>query len=61
MMYLPTSVMEHFGFCSKDGILDDGGPIVVDGKEHISLANANDDGCTFDQIADAIKANWRRL
>jgi len=60
-MYMPTSVRDYFGFCRKDGSPVDRGYIVVAGQEHASLASANDSGFTFDQIADAIKANWRRL
>ena len=35
--------------------------IQVAGRPFRSLAEANDQGCTFDEIADAVELNWDRL
>lgn len=59
--HLPKSVMDLFGFHSHSGGRQDGKFIKIGTHENKSLANANDAGCTFKQIADYIEKNWRML
>ena len=58
---LPPKAIKYFGFNSYDGSRDDSGDIFMNNTHHPSLADANDSGCTFDQIADYIEANWDHL
>lgn len=57
---LPERVQDYFGFISAKGRVIDGN-IVIGGGHYEDLISANDGGRSFPQIADAIKANWRRL
>lgn len=55
---LPIAVQKHFGFDSADGATVDGSVIR---DKHYSLADANDTGATFHQLADYIEKNWEIL
>lgn len=57
----PLSVCVDAGLASEEGHPRDSMPIVVGGREYFSLVDANDAGCTFAEIADAIERDWRRL
>lgn len=43
------------------GARRDGLPININDKDYVSLADANDNGCTFAMIADYIEQNWSEL
>lgn len=59
---LSDATMRATGMRSAFGrIFDSSGVITVGGGDYTSLADANDDGRTFAQIADAIEQNWERL
>jgi len=59
---LPSSIQEEYGFYSDIGRLRDHNSFMeINNKRYNSLAGANDDGCTFDQIADFIENNYKRL
>jgi len=58
---LPKAIQKEFGFYGDMGERRDGKDIVINGKEYLSLTSANDDGCTFEQIADYIEEHWEML
>ena len=58
---LPEGVMAYYGFYHREGIRRDGDDIVIGGKKYDSLINANDNGCTFTQIGQYIRENWKAL
>lgn len=61
-IYLTERVMNYFGFADRRGVRKGKeGLIRVGSGLYTSLAAANDAGRTFDEIAAAIKANWRDL
>jgi hypothetical protein len=59
---LPPSIQEEYGFYSELGDMRGGFEYVtINGRVYDNLATANDDGCTFDQIADFIENNYENL
>ena len=60
-MELPIPVRDHFGFSDCLGRRKDEKNLIFGTKEHESLANANDAGIKFTEIADYIEKNWRYL
>lgn len=52
--YLPMELRKKDGFKSENGYI----PFVCRDHTHTSLAYLNDDGFTFDQIADLIECFW---
>ena len=52
---LPRSVVTRMGFSSTIGRRDDGRRIEIGNRDYEDLADANDCGCTFAQIADYIE------
>lgn len=58
---LPKTIQEEFGFFNRVGGLKGGGFIHIKGGEFKSLAEANDGGCSFEEIADYIEKNWKSL
>lgn len=58
---LPTSIQEEYGFVDIIGSRRDHSPLLIGGEYYDSLANANDHGATFKQIADYIEANYKEL
>jgi len=64
---LPERVIEHFGFYNRAGEprISSGhwshGDMEIGGKRFHCLAEANDGGATFEQIADFIEKNWENL
>ena len=59
--FLPLLIQEEFGFYDEGGTRKDDQPILINKKYYTSLADANDGGCTFDQIADYIEEHYRAL
>lgn len=51
---LPDQVVQYAGVRGKD-------PLPIEGSLGFSLANLNDRGDTFEQIATVIEKNWRIL
>lgn len=58
---LPLAIQKEFGFDTEDGRRKDRKDIEINGSSYYSLAGANDEGCTFEQIADYIEANYKDL
>jgi hypothetical protein len=60
---LPVKVQEYFGFYSSTGRPQDNQRIDIDGQpiSFDSLEMANDEGCTFEEIANYIEAKWELL
>ncbi len=58
---LPLEVRDYFGFDSCLGERIDEDYVKIDGKIYKSLADANDKGCTFNQIADYIEKEYKNL
>lgn len=58
---LPSQVQEEFGFFSYSGERRDGKDIIINGKYYADLAEANDEGCTFEQLADYIEQHYEVL
>jgi len=58
---LPIAIQKDFGFHSDSGRRRDRKDIIINGRQFKSLANANDRGCTFDQIADYIEEHYEAL
>jgi hypothetical protein len=58
---LPGAVQDLVGLKSDYGEFPDGRELEVKGKVVKSLAQANDKGATFKDIAKFIEKNWRRL
>lgn len=58
---LPMDTMSFFGMKTNDGSLPNHLPIKIGDISYSSLAEANDKGCTFNQIADYIETNWEKL
>lgn len=60
--YLPFSVRVEFGFYSSDGKRKDHQSLdMKNGKSYSSLSAANDDGTSFEDVADYIEANYECL
>ena len=59
--FLPLSIMREYGFNTREGDRIDGAPIIIEGKVYQCLTEANDEGATFDQIADYIEKNYKEL
>ncbi len=57
---LSDEAMKALGFEESQGEPKEG-KIEIDGKEYATLADANDKGVTFAQIADWVEKNWERL
>ena len=58
---LPPRIRKEFGFYGYEGGRRDFKPIIIGNKEYESLVDANDQGCTFDQIADYIEQHYKAL
>lgn len=58
---LPDSIQKEYGFYDNIGGRRDESSLDIGGEYYGSLANANDQGVTFDQIADYIEANYKDL
>ncbi len=58
---LPPTVMEKFGFFNNMGKRRDDGSVVIEDREYMGLAHANDRGVSFAKIADYIEANYKEL
>ena len=63
--FLPMNVQAWAEIKNVDGMMFGGEGIEADieigGKKYASLAQANDDGKTFDEIADVLEANWDKF
>jgi hypothetical protein len=57
---LEARTMETLGFSGPQGEPKDG-TLTIAGRIFKSLAEANDEGITFAQIADWVEKNWERL
>ena len=58
---LPPRIKKEFGFYGYEGERRDLKPIIIGYKKYLSLIDANDQGCTFDQIANYIEKNYKAL
>jgi hypothetical protein len=58
---LPEKARVAYGFATEQGSRVDGGYLLIGDWKAISLAEANDSGATFTEIADYIEANWEYL
>ena len=58
---LPKKIRDEFGFCSLTGRRRDNKFLTINNQQYLSLVIANDQGCSFDQIADYIEENWEAL
>ena len=58
---LPDEIAKEFGFNDSMGRRSDDEPIMINNHSYWSLAYANDNGCTFKQIADYIENNYEYL
>jgi hypothetical protein len=58
---LPEAAIEYYGFFSSEGARRDNKPIIINGEQYSSLANANDFGASFADIANYIEQNWEDL
>lgn len=57
---LDKTAMDTLGFAGSGGEAKDG-TFAIGGRIFGSLADANDNGITFAQIADWVEKNWERL
>ena len=53
--------IDQFGFYDSMGSRRDGERLIIGQGAYESLAMANDNGCSFEEIADYIEANWESL
>lgn len=58
---LPKEVQEEFGFYSPTGLRRDNLDLKIGNEVHRSLAEANDAGVSFADIANYIEENWEAL
>ena len=58
---LPARVQVEYEFHSQTGCRRDGRNIEIKGETYPDLATANDQGVTFDDIADYIDKYWEEL
>ena len=58
---LPEKIQKEYGFSSPSGERSDGDPIKIKGKEYESLMDANDNGVSFEDLADYIEKNYKEL
>lgn len=58
---LPYEVQKEFGFDTEQGHRRDGRMIRIGGISYKNLADANDRGVPFTDIADYIEANYKEL
>lgn len=58
---LTSSIAQKIGMANVDGLSADLKSIIINGVEYQGLADANDKGCTFPQIADWIEQNYLLL
>lgn len=58
---LPLEIINAAGMNNPNGAPVAGLKVVVGGMEYNDLAQANDGGRTFAEIADAIEAQWEKL
>lgn len=58
---LPPTIQAEYGFCNDNGVRKNLDDIIIEGELYSSLADANDAGCTFEQIADYIEEHWEML
>ena len=59
--FLPDAAVKYYNFFDSQGNRWDGKDLRIAGNSFPSLVIANDNGCTFSQIADYIEANWEAL
>lgn len=58
---LPPKAQSIYGFCGDVGERRDGSRLRIGMRSFTSLADANDRGVTFAEIADYIEQNWDAL
>ena len=58
---LPPKIQKEYGFYDNAGARADGEFIKIKGKEYISLIDANDNGVSFEDLADYIEKNYKVL
>jgi hypothetical protein len=59
--YLPEAIMQEYGFHSRTGVPRDDRELIINGKSYACLSGANDNGVSFEEIADYIEQNWEYL
>ena len=58
---LPQKIQREYGFYSPSGERSDGKLVEIKGVEYLSLINANDNGVSFEDLADYIEKNYKVL
>lgn len=61
MYNLPAEAQILFGFHNSRGSRKDGDPVIIKELEYSCLAEANDAGVSFTEIANYIEENWKYL
>lgn len=57
----PLEVCDWMGMYSRKGGRKDLAAVLINGNRYLNLADANDEGVTFKDIAKYIRENWREL
>lgn len=58
---LPPKIQKEYGFYDNAGARADGEMIEIKGGKYISLIDANDNGVSFEDLADYIEKNYKDL
>jgi hypothetical protein len=58
---LPKKIQKEYGFHSPAGSRRDGNDLVIGGRGYESLMDANDNGVSFEDLADYIEKNYKYL
>jgi hypothetical protein len=58
---LPLRIQREYGFCSPGGVRSDCEFVKIKGQNYTSLMSANDNGVSFDDLADYIEENYKYL
>ena len=58
---LPKKIQKEYGFHSPAGSRVDGNELVIGGQGYESLMDANDNGVSFEDLADYIEKNYKYL
>ena len=58
---LPKKIQKEYGFFCSGGSRRDGNELVIGGQGYESLMDANDNGVSFEDLADYIEKNYKYL
>ena len=58
---LPGKIQKEYGFYNESGERSDGEPVEIKGVGYESLMDANDNGVSFEDLADYIEKNYKVL